>query len=791
MTSRFGLHIVLLVGLLLTGVGVVFGNVTSSTGTIAFDVNDDSQSEMSLSANGLGVGVASTAKLHVNGNTIISHRMRVGSTSSGSGNLSLSGTMGLSIASTSSDIEIGSHSMVFGDSQTRDLTLALPRFSEAIGRIFYIKKFHRNNTLNIIGGGSIDSFASGFTLSAGNLGAVKLLATSDKWVILSTTESSLTAIDILWTPERTSSVLWLDGSDEGTITGSSPVTLWEDKSGNGRDVTISSGDPSLSSAVWNGLDAIDFDGNDIMRTSGVSLSLGSVQLAMVFRLNSAGPAYQGGFSIEGDELEFRESNNSERLQVKADTGSGDNYKGGPTGVFSYGGPFIGSYSYNGSTHSVHSNGTSSSETAFTGTYDITRMVIGSVPSNTLNGMIGEVIVAESSDNSIRQRLEGYLAHKWGLESDLNSDHPYKSSAPLIYPIIVSVTADDPDDAVSGIDAGDTITLVFDGATNTPDADTKSDIDEFISFGSNVLGGDYSGNWNGTLDTLTITLSDNTGASAYIGQSVSILSGGNLTFAGCVMRSSFIANLGGDFGPGTWSPENITTLAWYDASDALTVVSSGGNVSQWNDKSGTGANLMSSGSGHEPIIGSTNLNGLNTLDFDGSDNLINSSFPVPTSGDIAIFMIAKVDTISNEYQAIFSLDATNDMQFDADDTSSFYGRFQTTGIGSTQSSTGGPFDGPSIYNCNFDRTGSAIYNAYVDGTQRIVDTGYTTKLDTPQVFGVMINRGKNLMIQGEVAEIIVVEDMSSDTRKKIEGYLAHKWGLESSLPGGHPYLSVSP
>jgi hypothetical protein len=29
----------------------------------------------------------------------------------------------------------------------------------------------------------------------------------------------------------------------------------------------------------------------------------------------------------------------------------------------------------------------------------------------------------------RQRVEGYLAHKWGLTANLPADHPYKNAAP--------------------------------------------------------------------------------------------------------------------------------------------------------------------------------------------------------------------------------------------------------------------------------------------------------------------------------------------------------------------------
>ena len=47
-----------------------------------------------------------------------------------------------------------------------------------------------------------------------------------------------------------------------------------------------------------------------------------------------------------------------------------------------------------------------------------------------SGTIAEIIVGrESLSDSNRQLIEGYLAHKWGLTSNLPVDHPYKSVAP--------------------------------------------------------------------------------------------------------------------------------------------------------------------------------------------------------------------------------------------------------------------------------------------------------------------------------------------------------------------------
>jgi hypothetical protein len=40
-----------------------------------------------------------------------------------------------------------------------------------------------------------------------------------------------------------------------------------------------------------------------------------------------------------------------------------------------------------------------------------------------------VLVSSVITITNRQKLEGYLAHKWGLTANLPSDHPYKTVAP--------------------------------------------------------------------------------------------------------------------------------------------------------------------------------------------------------------------------------------------------------------------------------------------------------------------------------------------------------------------------
>ena len=42
---------------------------------------------------------------------------------------------------------------------------------------------------------------------------------------------------------------------------------------------------------------------------------------------------------------------------------------------------------------------------------------------------GEAIFVEDATQTNSEKIEGYLAHKWGLTSDLPSSHPYKTTAP--------------------------------------------------------------------------------------------------------------------------------------------------------------------------------------------------------------------------------------------------------------------------------------------------------------------------------------------------------------------------
>lgn len=238
----------------------------------------------------------------------------------------------------------------------------------------------------------------------------------------------------LWTPEELGASLafWLDADDASTITLSgSSVTQWDDKSGNGKDV--SQGTASLQ-PVYDAVNkVITFDGtNDVLvRTDSLITGGAARSIFFVSQSNFGGYAFDHG----------EEGTSGARYSIRPNTAFiGFYFKNlqwstiGDTnlGIFE----FIQTGSTT-STISAYWNGTFYSRTGAVnlGT-DINtanfRITVGATVSlgGTLDGDIAEIIVVNSAtDTATREKVEGYLAWKWGLESNLPVSHPYKSAPP--------------------------------------------------------------------------------------------------------------------------------------------------------------------------------------------------------------------------------------------------------------------------------------------------------------------------------------------------------------------------
>jgi len=250
----------------------------------------------------------------------------------------------------------------------------------------------------------------------------------------------------------------------------------------------------------------------------------------------------------------------------------------------------------------------------------------------------------------------------------------------------------------------------------------------------------------------------------------------------------------DLGKVAWSPADIDTEGWWDAGDPATITEAGGKVSQLDDKSGNDQHLTQPFGTFQPNTGTYELNGLNMFWYDG-DALATygNDFVVPADGNFSVFQVSEVFLdLSNVADGMFSmLNAGGlDWQFGGGvNVTSFNGRLVVNELGGTTMNFATPMGiGGAIYNIVFDYTSGTI-DGYLSGVIR-PGTTYTSKVTTPQTFIVNSNRAGNAL-RGHTGETIIINDVSEETRQKIEGYLAWKWNFVSQLPSDHPYKTERP
>jgi hypothetical protein len=250
----------------------------------------------------------------------------------------------------------------------------------------------------------------------------------------------------LWTPAALTTALWLDADDSGTITlDGSAVTEWRDKSGNGRHATqVTAGSrPGYNAAELNSKGGITFrGGTKFLNASGFAIDPGSpFYLNIVTVLDASPGPYPAAVNFAGGAAGWVLFASAET--VYTDYSFGSSATTWVRGRFGTDGPLgkttMLSVGYNGggatslANFSAKVNGaakTIASSSAFSTVPNATA--IGAQQNATLPwvGSQHEIIVTTSNTDALK--IEGYLAHKWGLAASLPSDHPYKTAAPQIF-----------------------------------------------------------------------------------------------------------------------------------------------------------------------------------------------------------------------------------------------------------------------------------------------------------------------------------------------------------------------
>jgi len=212
-----------------------------------------------------------------------------------------------------------------------------------------------------------------------------------------------------WSPSElgASLALWLDADDASTITlNGSAVSQWNDKSTNNRNAVQANAtnQPIYTTSGLNNRPVITFDGfNDSLNISAFALG----DMCIVFqRSANIQPVAEvaGGF----------------RGLV------GSSYPGFTT-YLQYGVD-------GGALVSAAANTAVTTPRIVSGVTPQTGSAALSIGFGTpgyafLNGFVAEFVSVPNLSTTNRQKIEGYLAWKWGLVASLPSNHPYKLIPP--------------------------------------------------------------------------------------------------------------------------------------------------------------------------------------------------------------------------------------------------------------------------------------------------------------------------------------------------------------------------
>ena len=138
-----------------------------------------------------------------------------------------------------------------------------------------------------------------------------------------------------------------------------------------------------------------------------------------------------------------------------------------------------------------------------------------------------------------------------------------------------------------------------------------------------------------------------------------------------------------------APDGFSPLLWLDAADPFTLYSEvnrtnytlSGAVAGWADKSGRDQHFGQSTSAARPSTGTRIFNGLNVLDFNGTQ-WMKSNSDFATGTDFSIYMFAKIDAVASEWDSLFCIrNNTPNFQIDAGHSTQFRARFFQTSMGS--------------------------------------------------------------------------------------------------------------
>ena len=248
----------------------------------------------------------------------------------------------------------------------------------------------------------------------------------------------------------------------------------------------------------------------------------------------------------------------------------------------------------------------------------------------------------------------------------------------------------------------------------------------------------------------------------------------------------------------WEPTDVSGLmAWYKADEISQ--SDDTEISEWSDASGNGYHMSGLGT-PKPKFRTSVQNGLGVVRFNGTGFFERAVWTGYPDNNEAITIGAVFKNISSANHMVVTAGVSGGPRQDNV-------RVNSNGDYSVLRRQA---DGSFRY-VESDSAASIGYQTYVAGINASAEafmrsngaavafsyggaySNLTLANNTPSHVGLGSFRGiDKLPNDAEIAEVVMYDSAISESdQQKLEGYLAWKWGLESSLASGHPYENAAP
>jgi hypothetical protein len=238
----------------------------------------------------------------------------------------------------------------------------------------------------------------------------------------------------MWNPYEIATVAWYDASDTGTITeDTGAVSQLNDKSGNGNHLAqgVSANQPSTGIDTVNGLNTITFASGDKLAVGANIFATSTVTELFAITVTTITQAVAAGFTVNhatggGGSMSSRLPFFSAIINDYGSNTYRDQYNHNITPP----GDIMNAIQYDG----VGGEGKRWHDGELTPNIEGAEPSITSVNDTSIEdiGNLAEWIIIEGIvSDSDRQKLEGYLAWKWGLEANLPTSHPYRYNMPRL------------------------------------------------------------------------------------------------------------------------------------------------------------------------------------------------------------------------------------------------------------------------------------------------------------------------------------------------------------------------